>query len=151
MTKVLFMIGIMLFFEVQFRVQKIADGASYADGNRIAPINGSHCLIRHMMIKSTGKIVYDTDNLHNVTQVKNLLEYSDDYARSVAKNSLWYLDTSNVLEAPADGDGANLGFQARKLLITGNADVNVTIPLNRYSFFEELEGRMLSPMQKLKC
>ena len=28
------------------------------------------------MIKSAGKIVYDTDNLHNVTFVKNLLEYS---------------------------------------------------------------------------
>ena len=25
--------------------------------------------------------------------------------------------------------------------------VNTTIPLNRYSFFEELEGRMLPPMQ----
>ena len=42
------------------------------------------------MIKSAGKIVYDTDNLHNVTFVKNLLEYSDDFSRSVAKNSLWY-------------------------------------------------------------
>ena len=45
------------------------------------------------MIKSAGKIVYDTDNLHNVTFVKNLLEYSDDFSRSVGKNSLWYLDT----------------------------------------------------------
>ena len=26
-----------------------------------------------MMIKSAGKIIYDTDNLHNVTYVKNLL------------------------------------------------------------------------------
>ena len=56
---------------MQFRVQKIADGATYADGDRIAPINGSHCLIRHMMIKSTGKIVYDTDNLHNVKLKKS--------------------------------------------------------------------------------
>ena len=48
------------------------------------------------MIKSAGKIVYDTNNLHNVTFVKNLLEYSDDYSRSVAKNSLWYLETNNT-------------------------------------------------------
>ena len=40
-------------------------------------INGVHSLIKHLMIKSAGKIVYDTDNLHNVTLVKNLLEYSD--------------------------------------------------------------------------
>lgn len=101
------------------------------------------------MIKSAGKIVYDTDNLHNVTFVKNLLEYSDDYSRSVATNSLWYLDTDNRTNT-------NTGFEARKLLTqaaaddalsAGRKDVNVIIPLNRYSFFEELEDKMLVPMQ----
>ena len=57
-------------------------------------INGSHSLIRHMVIKSSGKIVYESDNLHRITNAKNLLEYSDDYSRSVAKNSFWYLDTT---------------------------------------------------------
>ena len=65
------------YFEVQFQVQKLADGAAYG-GDRITVINGSHSLISHMMIKSAGKIVYDTDNLHKVVFVKNLLEYSDD-------------------------------------------------------------------------
>ena len=36
-------------------------------------INGAHSSITHMIIKSAGKIIYDTDNLHNVTYVKNLL------------------------------------------------------------------------------
>ena len=99
-----------------------------------------------MTIKSAGKTVYDTSNLHKITYVKNLLEYSDDYSRSVAKNSLWYLDTadSTVL---AD----NTGFAARKSLMSDAnvlKNVNVIIPLNRYSFFEELEGRMLVPMQR---
>ena len=35
----------------------------------------------------------------------------------------------------------------RRLLTAADKDVNVIIPLNRYSFFEELEGRMLVPMQ----
>ena len=131
------------YFEVRFQVQKLADGTGYDNADRATVINGSHSLIRHMMIKSAGKIVYDTDNLHKVTFVKNLLEYSDDYSRSVAKNSLWYLDT-NVLFANAN---QNTGFEARRLLTTGGSDVNVIIPLNRYSFFEELEGRMLVPMQ----
>ena len=61
-----------------------------------AIINGAHSCIKHLMIKSAGKIVCDTDNLHNVTFVKNLLEYSDDYSRSVAKNSLWNLDTDGT-------------------------------------------------------
>lgn len=41
------------------------------------------------MIKSACKI-YDTDNLHNVTFVKNLLEYSNDFSTTVAANSFWY-------------------------------------------------------------
>ena len=128
------------FFEIQFQVQKTANGA-ITGADRVTVINGSHSLIAHLMIKSAGKIVYDTDNLHKVTFVKNLLEYSDDYSRSVAKNSLWYLDTDNTTA------NTNTGFEARRLLTTGLNDVNVIIPLNRYSFFEELEGRMLVPMQ----
>ena len=132
------------YFEVQFQLQKIADATNYVVADRIAVVNGSHSLINHIMIKSAGKIVYDTNNLHKVTFVKNLLEYSDDYSRSVAKDSLWYLDVDNT------SDDTNAGFQARKLLMT-NADgllnVNTIIPLNRYSFFEELEGRILAPMQ----
>ncbi|KAL9986728.1 hypothetical protein ACROYT_G000915 [Oculina patagonica] len=123
-------------------VQMLADGAT-TGANRITVINGAHSLIAHMMIKSAGKIVYDTDNLHKVTFVKNLLEYSDDFSRSVAKNSLWYLDTDHRIA----NANQNAGFEARRLLTTGLNDVNVVIPLNRYSFFEELEGRMLLPMQ----
>ncbi|KAL9950822.1 hypothetical protein ACROYT_G043386 [Oculina patagonica] len=130
------------YFEVQFQVQMLADGAT-TGANRITVINGAHSLIDHMMIKSAGKIVYDTDNLHKVTFVKNLLEYSDDFSRSVAKNSLWYLDTDHRIA----NANQNAGFEARRLLTTGLNDVNVVIPLNRYSFFEELEGRMLLPMQ----
>lgn len=130
------------YFEIQFQVQKLADGTAYG-ADRVTVINGAHSLISHMMIKSAGKIVYDTDNLHKVTFVKNLLEYSDDYSRSVAKNSLWYLDTSYQIASA----NQNTGFEARRLLTTGNNDVNTIIPLNRYSFFEELQDRMLVPMQ----
>ena len=41
----------------------------------------------------------------------------------------------------------NAGFETRRLLTTANNDVNVIIPLNRYSFFEELEDKMLVPVQ----
>ena len=128
------------YFEVQFQLHKLADGTAYGGADRIAMINGSHSLIKHLMIKSAGKIVYDTDNLHNVTFIKNLLEYSDDYSRSVAKNSLWYLDTD------ATTANTNLGFQARKVL-TQAGNINIIIPLNRWSFFEELNDKMLVPMQ----
>ena len=35
--------------------------------------------------------------VHNVTFVKNLLEYPDDFSRSVAKKSFWYLDTNTAI------------------------------------------------------
>ena len=137
------------YFEVQFQLQKLADGDGYAAADRITIINGAHSLIEHMMIKSAGKIIYDTNNLHKVTFAKNLLEYSDDFSRSIAKSSLWYLDTTIAAA------NANEGFVARRLLThavnadgTGGAkNVNTIIPLNRFSFFEELFDKLLVPMQ----
>ena len=70
------------FFEVQFQLDLKAGGDIAATD--VTMINGSHSLIKHMVVRSSEKIIYDTDNLHKVTFVKNLLEYSDDYSRSVA-------------------------------------------------------------------
>ena len=138
------------YFEVQFKLNQLGGGggftAAVADNTgAITVINGAHSLIEHLVIKSSGKIIYDTSNLHKVTFVKNLLEYSDDFGRSVAKNSFWYIDTSDDNRAVAAG--TNTGFLTRRLLTATDKDVNVIIPLNRYSFFEELESRMLPPMQ----
>ena len=112
-------------------------------------INGSQSLIRHMVIKSSGKIVYESDNLHRITNVKNLLEYSEDFSRSVGKNSFWYLDTDGTTA------NTNTGFEARRILTQaainngggGAKSINEMIPLNRFTFFEKLEDNMLPPMQ----
>ena len=112
-------------------------------------INGSQSLIRHMVIKSSGKMVYQSDNLHRITNVKNLLEYSEDFSRSVGKNSFWYLDTDGTTA------NTNTGFEARRILTQaaqnngggGAKSINEMIPLNRFTFFEKLENNMLRPMQ----
>ena len=62
---------------------------------------------------------------------------------------MWYLDTTAVAEAN------NTGFAIRRALTQaanddgtgGSKTVSTTIPLNRYSFFKELENKMLVPMQ----
>ena len=46
------------YFEVQFQLQKLAGEAGYVAADRITVINGAHSLIKHLMIKSAGKIVY---------------------------------------------------------------------------------------------
>ena len=137
------------YFEVTKELQKKADGTGFAAADRISIINGAHSIIKHMVIKSAGKIVYDSDNIHKIVNAKNLLEYSDDFSRSVAKNSFWYLDTEDSTA------NTNLGFEARRILTQarqndgngGAKSINEIIPLNRYSFFEELEDKMLPPMQ----
>ena len=98
-----------------------------------------------MTIKSTGKLVYEADNLHKVVFIKVLLDYSDDYARSVAKSQFRYLDTddANVTAFPAL---TNQGIKARALLSSAGATVETVIPLNSYSFFEELSDRLLPQM-----
>ena len=124
------------YFEVTKELQKRADGAGYAQADRITMINGSQSLIRHMVIKSSGKIVYESDNLHRITNVKNLLEYSEDFSRSVGKNSFWYLDTDGTTA------NTNTGFEARRILTQahqnnggggGAKSINEMIPLNRFS------------------
>ena len=61
------------------------------------------------------------------------------------KNQFWYLDTtdSNVTAAAA----TNQGIRQRGLLAHAGQTVETLIPLNRYSFFEELSDKLLPPMQ----
>ena len=80
------------------------------------------------------------------------MDFSDDYARSTAKSQFWYLDTDDTT---VTGDNAtNAGIKAREVLTKrtnagGNpaAVIETIIPLNRYAFFENLEDKMLPPMQ----
>ena len=62
---------------------------------------------RAVVMKSNGTKKF---NKGKITQ----LEYSHDYSRSVAKNSLWYLDTTGT-----HVEDDNTGFGARRLLTRG--------------------------------
>ena len=50
---------------------------------------------------------------------------------------------SNATVVASDNADYNKGFAARKTLLGLSTDVNCEIPLNRYSFFEELQDRLL--------
>ena len=135
------------YIRADFTFEATANGALVAADTRSAPINGSFSLINKLVLKSAGKNIYNVDNIHKLIFIKNLLDFSDDYARSAAKNQFWYLDTtdSDVTAAAA----TNQGIRARGLLALGDPQktVETLIPLNRYSFFEELNDKLLPPMQ----
>jgi len=132
------------YFRVDFTFEALADGANVAANTASAPINSAFSLIKDLTVTSAGKVLYNAADIHKVIFIKNLLDYSDDFARSVAKSQFWYLDSdaTNVTAAA----GTNAGAKQRGGLSHGGLTVETIIPLNRYSFFEELSDRLLPPI-----
>ena len=153
---------------VNFKVDKLADGANIALNDNIGTVNGSNSLIKKIQVRAEGREVYDCDYANHCVNIKNLLEYNPSYAKSVGTNEYYFPDTSRHAEskkytrrqvthrrnAADNPDEAGLmlddvdvnynkGFAVRKVLLGISAEVNCEIPLNRYSFFEELQDKRL--------
>ena len=148
-------------FSVDFKVNQLAAGANIdADGDQMGIVNGSNSLIEKLSIMANGRDVYSCNYANHVVNIKNLLEYNPSYVESVATNEFYYLDKSRHAErieftinnTNVTG-GANVvkgrianynkGFAVRKALLGDSATVRCEIPLNRYSFFEALENKLL--------
>ena len=147
---------------VNFKVDKLVDHAAIAVGDTIGTVNGSNSLIKKIQVRAEGREVYDCDYSNHCVNIKNLLEYNPSYSKSVGTNEYYFPDTTGnangskytLVEVAfrAGGNGNvvrqdntnyNKGFAARKALLGASAEVNCEIPLNRYSFFEELQDRLL--------
>ena len=153
---------------VDFKVDKLADGAALTLTDHNGIVNGSNTLIKRLSITANGRQVYDCDYANHCVNIKNLLEYNPSYAKSVGTNEFYFPDTSRHADeikytkrqvthrqnAAGNADEAGLmlddvnvnynkGFAARKALLGTSAEVNCEIPLNRYSFFESLEDKLL--------
>ena len=134
------------YFRVDFKFEAKANGGNIVADTESAPINRSFSLIKSLKVISSGKKLYEASDIHKGIFIKNLLDFSDDISRSVAKNQFWYLDEDATTET--DGNATNKGgIRARALLSHGGLMVQTIIPLNRYSFFEGLSDKLLPPMQ----
>ena len=157
---------------VDFKVDKLADHAALTLTDHNGMVNGSNTLIKKLNVTANGRPVYDCDYANHCVNVKNLLEYNPSYAKSIGTNEFYFLDTSrsanedkytkrNVEHARNDENNAyrvlpmvdgdnrhyNKGFAARKMLLGLSSIVNCEIPLNRYSFFEDLQDKLLPNMK----
>ena len=106
-------------------------------------VNGSNSLIKKLTILASGKEVYSCNEANHVANIKNLLEYNSSYAKSIGTKEFYYPDTSRSAEERAAEDEYSVGFASRKKVLGTSALVNCEIPLNRYSFFEALEDKLL--------
>ena len=150
---------------VDFKVNQLANGANIdADGDNMGIVNGSSSLIEKLTILANGRDVYSCNYANHVVNIKNLLEYNPSYVFSVATNEFYHLDKTRNAERTEFNDrvlagGANVvttrnanynkGFALRKALLDDSATVRCEIPLNRYSFFESLEDKLL-PNKKIE-
>ena len=133
------------YFRVDYKFEAMANRADIDADTQSAPIKSCLSLIKSLNLKSAGKTLYEANNIHKVIFIKKLLDFSDDFSRSVAKNQFWYLD-SDATTVTADA-ATNASMREKALLSHGGAAVQTIIPLNRYSFFEGLSDRLLPPMQ----
>ena len=134
-------------FVIDFKVNKLADGGNIAANDHNGIVNGIHSLIRGLTVKANGIQVYDCQQVNHALHIKNLLEYSPSYAEKIATNELFYLDRSIHAEERVAEANYNKRFAIRKGVLGTSADVNVEIPLNRYSFFEALRDQLLPNMK----
>ena len=129
-------------FSMDSKVRTYAPGDLVAnDHNGI--VNGSNSFIKKLIILANGKEVYSCNEANHVAKFKNLLEYNSSYAKSIGTKEFYYPDTSRSAEERATQAEYNVGFALRKKVLGSSALVNCEIPLNRYSFFEALEDKLL--------
>ena len=74
-----------VYFRVDYKFEAVANGANIGADTKSAPINGSFSLIKSLDLKLAGKTLYEANDIHKVIFIKNLLYFSDDFSRSVAK------------------------------------------------------------------
>ena len=139
------------------------------EADQMGIVNGANSFISRLSVLANGKELYQCNYANHSVNIKNLLEYNKSYADSVATNEFYFLDTStsanknrftrrNVTHrqdgANPGADQAGLmldnttatyneGFAKRKSMLGTSRTVHCEIPLNRYSFFEALEDKLL--------
>lgn len=98
-------------FSVDFKVNLLNNGGNINAGNNESGIvNASSSHIKRLSILANGRDVYSCNDANHVVNIKNLLEYNPSYAKSVATNEFFFLDTSrnaNLTEFTINNTGVS--------------------------------------------
>ena len=80
-------------------------------------INDAASLIADLQVNKNGKTVHDSNKLYRVTNIKNPLTMSQDYANSSATSEYFYLDTGDTTIKDGGDANYNKGFYIRSALV----------------------------------
>ena len=157
------------YLEISFHISKKDDNADFVAADKVATVNGAHSFIRQVRVKFNGINVLDTPNINQAVNVKDLVDFSQDYANKIGTAMFFYPDTntgkaehkkyiSKVIKDHDDDNQTviesvvanyNEGFSKRQKLLIDKSSNNVILPLNRYGFFESFEHE-ISPSGKVE-
>ena len=157
------------FFEVEFKLVKLADAANFAIENEAANLctmNNGLSLIKEIRVLSEGESVYNNNiSANECANLMTLLNYTKSYADSVGSDQFFYIDTSadadtqNFGRLAITGNAQNVdgippnpnyneGFNKRRKLTAVGVTRNISIPLNLYSYFASFK-RNIHPNLKI--
>ena len=160
------------FFEVEFKLVKLADGNNFT-ANDMCTMNNGLSLIKEIRVLSEGESVYNNNiSANEGANLLTLLNYTKSYADSVGSDQFFYLDTSTAaninlfgdrtidtrdatpggdaraIPMPQNNANYNEGFAKRKALTDKVHAKNISIPLNLYSYFASFK-RNIHPNLKI--
>ena len=161
------------FFEVEFKLVKLADNTTGFDAADMCSMNNGLSLIKEIRVISEGESVYNNNiSANEGANLLTLLNYTKSYADSVGSDQFFYLDTSaaaninlfnaraietrsdqagaaaRVIPMPVNNPNYNEGFSKRKALTDGGIERNISLPLNLYSYFSSFK-RNIHPNLKI--
>ena len=115
---------------MNYTLEATNNGNGIAVDTSSSTLNGTFSLINKLEVKSAGRYPYNIDDAHKAVFIKNLLDFSDDYARSTAKSQFRYLDTAETVVL-----NNNAGIKARELLTqAGAGNVAKTVEIMQLEF-----------------
>lgn len=157
------------YIEMHFKILPLTQdqgGAGIATGTAKAnssTVCNAYTFIKEIKVECDGRSIFSNDRANETSNVLQFLNYSKEYANSIAKDQFYYIDTSTGEAKPQEvtiddtnhdhvsGRTANYneGY-AKRLKLTGGGALNqVSIPLNIYSYFTTFK-RHLHPNIKTK-
>ena len=161
------------FFEVEFKLVKLADNATNFAAADMCTMNNGLSLIKEIRVLSEGESVYNNNiSANEGANLLTLLNYTKSYADSVGSDQFFYLDTSTAaninlfgdrtidtrdatpggdtraIPMPRNNANYNEGFTKRKALTDGGITQNISLPLNLYSYFASFK-RNIHPNLKI--